>query len=436
MSGPGMPEPACVPLSDEDRAILDLECATVVGHVLHMAMLEGTPVTAGELRAHIATRLPAAPELRYRLDERDGVPVWVPDAELDLAHHVVDAPDGPYDEGALRALVAHRFAQHLDRTRPLWSLDVAPLAGGGTALLWRVHHALADGATMTRLSHTVLYDEEPAGPATGTAASPPATVRADHERRRAHLMGVIEREFTVGPAHSPFDGELSTRRDVAFVDTDLAALHAAARSAGATVNDAFLAVLAGGLRRWVDHHAGTVTDLRVRVPVSLPRDDPSQANRDSAFDLPLPVHVVDPLERLRVVHELTTARKDARDAARLDDLLHRLAEVSPPLRRVCDRLRATARAFTVSVSNVPGPRTPVAVLDRRVRATWPLAEIGFHHALRVTAASMVDVLSFGITVDPGLVPDVDVLADGLRAEAELLVTAAQTSPASRAATSR
>ena len=428
-------EPECVPLSDEDRAILDLECATVVGHVLHGSILDGPVVDAAALREQIAARLPAAPELRYRLDERAGGPVWVPDDELDLERHVVDAPDGPYDDEALRALVADRFAQHLDRTRPLWAIDVAPRAGGGTALLWRVHHALADGATMTRLSHTVLYDDGPvddAGhPATGTAVSPPATVRADHARRRAHLMGVLRREFTVGPARSPFDGAISARRDVAFLDTDLAALHAAAKSAGATVNDAFLAVLAGGLRRWLDHHAGAVTDLRVRVPVSLPREDPSAGNRDSAFDLPLPVHVTDPLERLRDVHELTTCRKDAADAARLDDLLHRLAEVSPPLRRVVDRLRATARAFTVSVSDVPGPRTPVAVLGRRVHATWPLAEIGLHHALRVTAASMVDVLSFGVCVDPGLVPDVDVLAAGLRAEADLLVTACQSRPESR-----
>ncbi|MEJ2889904.1 wax ester/triacylglycerol synthase domain-containing protein [Actinomycetospora aeridis] len=421
-----------IPLSTEDRAILDLECATVVGHVLHGAILDGPPVTAAEVRARIAARLPVAPELRYRLTELPEGPAWTPAADLDLAQHVVDGPegpDGPYGHDALCALVAARFAQHLDRSRPLWSMDVAPLADGGTALLWRVHHALADGATMTRLSHTVLYDDEPPAPA-------PATVHADHERRRAHLAGVIAREFTVGRAHSPFDGEISTRRGVAFVDTDLAALHAVARAAGATVNDAFLAVLAGALRRWVDHHAGTVTDLRVRVPVSLPREDPSAGNRDSAFDLPLPLHVTDPLERLRAVHALTTARKDARDAALLDDLLHRVAAVSPPLRRVCDRLRATARAFTVSVSNVPGPRTPVAVLGRRVRATWPLAEIGFHHALRVTAASMVDVLTFGVCVDPGLVPDLDVLADGLRAEADLLTEAAQTSPASRAATSR
>ncbi|WP_433787278.1 wax ester/triacylglycerol synthase domain-containing protein [Actinomycetospora sp. CA-101289] len=414
-----------IPLSDEDRAILDLECATVVGHVLHMAVLDGPAVTAAEMRERLADRLPAAPELRYRLAGTPALPTWVPDEELDLDEHVVDAPGGPRDHGALCALVADRFARHLPRDRPLWAIDVAPLAAGGTALLWRVHHALADGATMTRLSHTVLYDEGPADeagrPATGPSVSPPATVEADHRRRREHLLGVIRREFTVGPSRSPFDGAISTRRAVAFLDVDLPALHAAAHAVGATVNDAFLAVLAGGLRRWVDHHAGAVTDLRVRVPVSLPREDPSAGNRDSAFDLPLPVHVTDPVERLRAVHDLTTCRKDARDAALLDDLLHRVAEVSPPLRHVCDRLRSTARAFTVSVSNVPGPRSPVAVLGRRARATWPLAEIGAHHALRITAASMVDVLSFGVCVDPGLVPDVDVLADGLRAEADLLV---------------
>jgi hypothetical protein len=67
----------------------------------------------------------------------------------------------------------------------------------------------------------------------------------------------------------------------------------------------------------------------------------------------------------------------------------------------------------------------VAVLGRDVRAIWPLAEIGRHHALRVTAASVCDVLSFGLCVDPGLVPGVDVLADGLRVEADLLVAAAR-----------
>jgi diacylglycerol O-acyltransferase / wax synthase len=422
-------EPDCVPLSDEDRAILDLECASVVGHVLHTVLVDGPTLTAADVRDRIAARLEAAPELRYRLAGTADRPVWVPVTDLDLAAHVVDAPDGPYEPPALRALVADRFTHHLDRARPLWAMDVAPLADGGTALLWRLHHALADGATVTRLSRTVLYDEGPADatgrPTTGPAVSPPASIHADHVRRRAHLLGVLRREFAVGPSHSPFDGAISPHRDVDFLDTDLPALHAAARSAGATVNDAVLSVLAGGLRRWLDHHAGTVTDLRVRVPVSLPREDPAAGNRDSAFDLPLPVHLADPWERLRAVHELTSCRKDAGDAQWIDALLHRLAAVSPAMRQVTDRLRATARAFAVSVSDVPGPRAPVAVLDRRVRTMWPLAEIGFHHALRVTAASTADVLSFGLCVDPGLVPGVDVLADGLRAETELLRHAAR-----------
>ena len=423
--------PACVPLSEEDRAILDLECATVVGHVLHIVLLDGPAVTAADLRTRIATRLDAAPELRYRLAGTAGRPTWVPvpDDELDLDLHVVDAPGGPRDHAGLRALAADRFVQHLDRARPLWAMEVTPLDDGGTALLWRLHHALADGATITRLSRTVLYDEGPTDatgrPTTGTVVSPAPTIRADHERRRRHLLGVIRREFTLGPGHSPFDGELSTRREVAVVDTDLPALHAAARGTGATVNDAVLSVLAGGLRRWIDHHAGVVTDLRVRVPVSLPRDDPSAGNRDSAFDLPLPLRLTDPLERLRAVHELTSCRKDAGDAVRIDALLRRVAEVSPSVRRVVDRLRAGAGAFAVSVSNVPDPRAPMAVLGRRVRAIWPVAEIGRHHALRVGAASIADVLSFGLCADPGLVPGVDALADGLSAESHLLVDAAR-----------
>lgn len=85
-----------MPLSDEDRAILDLECATVVGHVLHTVLLDAPTLTAAALRERIAARLPAAPELCYRLAGTADRPVWVPDDALDLDVHVTDAPDGPH----------------------------------------------------------------------------------------------------------------------------------------------------------------------------------------------------------------------------------------------------------------------------------------------------------------------------------------------------
>ena len=74
--------------------------------------------------------------------------------------------------GDLEQLIGMIASTPLHRDRPLWELHYCEgLEGGRVAVVGKMHHALADGATMTRLSHTVLYDEAPAGPATGTAAS-------------------------------------------------------------------------------------------------------------------------------------------------------------------------------------------------------------------------------------------------------------------------
>jgi hypothetical protein len=52
-------------------------------------------------------------------------------------------------------------------------------------------------------------------------------------------------------------------------------------------------------------------------------------------------------------------------------------------------------------------------------------EIGRHHALRVSTLSVAGTLAWGLTVDPTIVPDVAVLADGIRAETTRLVHAAR-----------
>ena len=85
----------------------------------------------------------------------------VPAPDLDLAYHVTESgPAGAADDAAFRAAVAGIFAQHLDRSRPLWRIDVLPgLAGGRSALVWRIHHALADGMTAMRMASAVLWDE-------------------------------------------------------------------------------------------------------------------------------------------------------------------------------------------------------------------------------------------------------------------------------------
>jgi hypothetical protein len=152
------------------------------------------------------------------------------------------------------------------------------------------------------------------------------------------------------------------------------------------------------------------------VPVSLHRVDDTSANQDSFFSLNVPLHVSDPIERLRVVHRSTMLRKSYHDAEQEDVLLRDLSGV-PALRRFVTRLQASPRQFAVCVSNVPGPREPVAIFGVAVRSLSSIVEIGERHALRVAAVSLGDHLSLGFCADPAIVVDVASMATAAETEA-------------------
>jgi diacylglycerol O-acyltransferase / wax synthase len=429
-------------LSPEGRRILALENETVAGHTCKVIELDG-PLDVDRLRASIAERLPRAPKLSVRLTQIDGAPWWVPDPQVDVNAQVVECRESaPADAAGFRAAVAAIFAQHLDRSRPLWRMDVIPrMPGGGSAVVWRIHHALADGLTAMRMAEAVLWDEEPAS--TGGTGRAAAGRAAPADRNRSGVASgsgaaaqhhwlagllVASREVPQPWLRSPFDGHIDGRRAVAFSTVGLADLRRVAAAAdGATVNDAVLAVVAGGLRRWLEAHHGRLGAVRVKVPVSLhsppltPGDADSQpGNRDSFFCLDLPLGPADPLERLAAIRRATRVRKQGHDAQHLDGLMRGLAH-TPRLSRFADRILAHPRSFALNVSNVPGPRQPIQVLGVPVRALYSLAEIREHHALRVAVVSLAGNLNFGLVADPTLLDDVDELAAEMQAEAVTLI---------------
>jgi diacylglycerol O-acyltransferase / wax synthase len=365
---------SATPLTAEDRAILALESLAVVGHTAKVVHL-GSPVPdAALLRARVARRLPSAPQLTWRLDGPAAAPVWRPMA-VDLHAHVGEmVATQPLDTEGLRVEVARLFHERLDRSRPLWRMDlVGPLADGGTALVWRVHHALADGATILRLARAVLWD---------ATLDPIATAQpgpGDAEGRR-HTLAMLSRELVPGLRASPFDALPGVVREVAFAMTALSPLRRAARMlAGATLNDAVLAVVAGALRRWLLRHHGTVVhDLRIKVPVSLHSLDDVAGNRDSAFVVRVPLDEPDRVTRLRVIRAETALRKSQHDAQDLNELLDQLSRASPGLRRWVARLQSGARAFALNVSNVCGPAHDVTVLGAPVQALYSLARVQVH----------------------------------------------------------
>ena len=411
-----------VPLSEADRAILALECDTVAGHICKVVVCSGAIEFDG-LRGRIEKGLAEAPLLMSCLGEADGAPAWVASEEFELDQHVRMAGE-PIPRSAVPAEVARLFEQHLDRTRPLWAIDVLTLQGGGSVLVWRIHHSLADGTASMRYARLLLWDRQEPEP-----AAPPRQRHHQHApddiRRRHHLSGFVRREFAESAGSSPFDGRIGRRREIAFASAELGPLHEAAKAlGGATINDAGLAVVAGALGQWIEATHGSVSAVRVKVPVSLHHEGDDAGNRDSFFSLAVPLNEPDPIKRLAAIRAATAERKAEHDAETIDSLVRGLSRCSPRLEAFAERAFRNPRRFAVNVSNVPGPRRPVSLLGAPVDELHSIAEIGRRHGLRVSVVSLCDSLQFGFCADPGIVEGVETMAAAVASEAQALVDAA------------
>jgi len=414
------PAAGAIPLTPQDEAILRLEGHLLAGHTCKVIELAAPAPSLEELQARVAERIGPESPLAMRLGTSGGAPAWIPEPGFGAAGQMAAAAAGAeLDPPALRAEVARLFGERLDREHPLWRIDVVRLAGGGAALVWRLHHTLADGTTAMRYARTLLWDQAEPEPGAGSHRAH----AQDEERRRAHLARFFSREFA--RASSPLDGRIGVSRAVAFASVPVGALHDAARRlAGATLNDALLSAVGGGLRAWLESHHGRLGAIRIKVPVSLHHEGEDAANADSFFIVDVPLGESDPVRRLRLVREGTASRKADHDAETMDQLLGTLRGGSPRLASLCERVERSGRAFALNVSNVPGPPAPVSVLGAEVASMHSLAEIARHHAVRVAAVSMCGTLYLGFCADPHVVDDVDEIAAGTEREANALLAAA------------
>jgi WS/DGAT/MGAT family acyltransferase len=443
-------------LSADDARILRLETDAIAGHTLKLAIVEpardGQSLTLERVRRRVEARLGNLPRARQRLAPtplRLAAPAWVDDASFDVRNHVRAAPGNVNDRAGLMQVVERVMAERLDHARPLWCIDVAgPLDDGNTALVIRVHHCLADGVTVLRMLSELLWDTngddspsewrpEPApgrvrllasgagsrlrsiggGLAGGTRAAASPRRWRDAGRGLAALPATLRRELWPMGAETLFDRRISGERGVAFTACPLDDLkrieHAAGE--GVTINDVVLAVVAGAIRRWLGAHDEPMRAMRVQIPVSMHHrdEDPDElGNRDSFLFCDLPVAEPDPRKRLAAINAETLSRKQHHDADELYAFFHSLSHVRP-LYRVASGLASGPREFTLSVSNVPGPREPVHLLTGRVAELYSVAEPADRHALRASVVSLADRMGFGFCTDPGVVPDIAELAAGL-----------------------
>ena len=241
-----------------------------------------------------------------------------------------------------------------DHDRPLWEFTVVSgLDGGRGALVMKVHHALTDGIGGIQLAALVVdLQREPADLALPALPRAPrrgpfsqVTRAASYQARRFTSLGsaavrtvpgaligavahpVTSTRLTVATAQSiarfvaPVTATLSPvmveRRlqwHYATLDTSVAELKAAARHIeGGTLNDGFMAALAGGLRRYHERHGAAVDQLRLTMPISVRTErDEEGGNKITLVRFEVPVGIADPVARMGAIagicHEIRKER--------------------------------------------------------------------------------------------------------------------------------
>jgi WS/DGAT/MGAT family acyltransferase len=456
-----------------DASFLHQEGPSSHMHVGAIARFEGPPPPFAELLDMLRMRLHLVPRYRQRLQippAGTGRPLWIDDPTFNLEYHVRrTALPRPGTERQLLRLTARIFSQQLDRDRPLWELwMVEGLEDGGFALISKSHHAMIDGVAGVDIAQ-VLFDLSPAPAeidhpdeawspepepsharvlaagtlgllrtgvrtavhAAGALRDPGAAIHA--AREAAEGLGEIVWAGLNPAPETPLNVEIGPHRRYAVVRTDLRDFKTVKAAFGGTVNDVVLTVVSGALREWLRSRSVRTEGLELRalVPVSIrgTQDRGALGNRIAAMRGPLPVYIEDPVERLAAVRATMDGLKESKQAVGAEVLANVQNFAPPTVLAQASRLNFSTRLFNLLVTNVPGPQFPLYVLGRELLDVFPVAFLPRDHALAIAIMSYNGQMAFGLLGDYDAMPDIDELADGIRASLAELVALARREPA-------
>jgi diacylglycerol O-acyltransferase len=178
-----------------------------------------------------------------------------------------------------------------------------------------------------------------------------------------------------------------------------------------TVNDAVLAVIAEGLHQWFTSRGGKAPEtIRVFCPVSVrdPSDRGRLGNRISGMVVKMPTGAMPIEDRLGKI-SITTGHLKRTGQAIAADKLAGLADWAPAsLLVLAGRVMSTPQAGAkLNVTNIPGPQLPLYSGGARLLEVWPFAPLYPSMGLGIAIVSYNGEVFFGLTADPGLVPDVE-----------------------------
>lgn len=434
-----------------DTVFLHLEREGMPLNVASVCTFEGQ-ISFADCVRFVESKLPLIPRYLKRVVSAPlglGLPSWEYDPEFVLKRHLrtITLKNGTQEE--LKTLAGKLFSTVMDRQHPLWDMTlVRGLKGNRTAIIFRLHHCLADGIAGVGIMN-LLLDSNPEAPllprkkvhlripkphdpltsiTTGFVDS-----YSDFVRRllsaMTDLLSMAQRvgengSSRAGGETSKFFPEITAftqrlrfnvlyRGPQKFVWTEipLADVKAIRHKCKTSVNDVILTIVTAAIRKYCGLHGERVKGklLRIMVPVNLRgKDSPSElGNRISLVPVTIPLDIRQPQKLLSAVHRRTEFLKKVH-AAELISLAGGLIGMFPTSVQglagpFASQLPITP--FNLVCTNVPGPQVPLYLMGHRMLAWYPYVPVGGEMPLNCAILSYDGTVFFGFSGDVHAAPD-------------------------------
>jgi WS/DGAT/MGAT family acyltransferase len=440
----------------------------------------GEALDYNRLYATIESRLASFPRFKKRVARPMtgvGIPSWETDPNYDLRFHLQRiALPAPGDKRELQAMIANLMVTPLVPNRPLWQVHLIENYGKGCVLFFRIHHCIADGIA---LIHVLLStaDTDPDAPWPKLRENKKTSTRPFDPMVPVHAaVNGIKQTFSLAqglgkklttemeklvsdPAqlkqlvktsgrlptditavlskhtimksdpNTAFKGKLGVRKKVAWTEP-MALDHI--KKVGkaiktATLNDVLIATVTGAMRRYLKTRNTPVNelDLRVTVPVNIrkPGTEFELGNKFSLVFLALPVHLEDPVLRLKEVKQRMDRLKKSPDPYINFGLLSSIGYLPPGIAKKAAALFGNKASGVLT--NVPGPRQPLYFAGKKIDKFMFWVPRSGQIGLGISILSYNNKVIVGIASDEGLMPDPEVLLEGFEDEFKHLLELVQ-----------
>ncbi|MBV8965257.1 MAG: wax ester/triacylglycerol synthase family O-acyltransferase [Mycobacteriaceae bacterium] len=444
-------------LNGWDAMLLYSETPNIHTHTLKVAVIDAADFegefTFELFRRTLRRRLHLLEPLRYTqvdIPLKMHHPMWLEESDLDLNYHLrrvrVPRPGGRRE---LNEVIGEIAGTPLDRSRPLWEMYFAEgMAEDRFAVIGKVHHALADGVASANLMAKAMDLKGPIQDerdlyATNPAPSTGALVQAawrDHMRQLRKLPR-LTRQTAAGigrvRARSKERGEqpelaksfsppptflnhvVSPGRRFGTATLALSDVKETSKHIGITINDLVLATAAGAMRELLLRYDGRAdSPLIASVPASLDTS-PERLTGNEFFGLnvSLPVHLDDPLERVRLTALASSMAKE--DFHLLGpEVVSQWAAYLPPglapaVFRWLSKREAQSRLLNLPISNVRGPRERGRLGGAMISEIYSVGPLIAGAAVNITVWSYVDQLNISVLTDDITLDDPHEVTDAL-----------------------